>query len=108
MRDGRGLGGERKDGSACTSDLRVAGFAESCNDNVPLQNAACNNGEDICPQLLQCHKPTAVNAGEEGGRKAKGRVREDTGTVKMHPHTTSQTPPPLTSHHTLLSSPQYM
>ena len=102
VRDGGGLGREGKDGSTRTSDLRVAGFAESCNDDVPLQNAACNNGEDVCPQLLQCHKPTVSMLGRREGerqREGKEKTMED---ASSH-HSKSHTPSSLI-HHTLLPS----
>ena len=109
--------GEKEEG--CTSDLRVAGFAKSCNDNVPLQNAACDNGKNVCPQLLQCHITTVFNAGgggrEEGEKKRERNYRQSRCIftpchitlslhITTHAHITLLLPN-TTHHFTLLPSP---
>ena len=49
-----------------TSDLGVAGFSESCDDNVPSKYAVRHERADVGPQLLQSFFSTGVDPVREG------------------------------------------
>ena len=48
-----------------TSNLRVAGFPESGDDNIPPQDAVCHQRADIGPQLLESIFTTGIDPVQE-------------------------------------------